>query len=47
VSGLGHPTTENLVRWVFDRLRPCFPLDMYLGVRIYESTTTYAEAGWA
>ena len=41
VDGLGNPTSENLARWIWDRLTGALPLvrgggprDLHLGVRI-------------
>lgn len=42
-----YPTTENLVRWIIERMMDSFrahqPAITRLGVRVSESSTTYAE----
>lgn len=41
VDGLGHPTTEALALWIFERLS--LTLQGLKRVRVHESTTTWAE----
>lgn len=44
IAGLDNPTTEILARWIAERLLPLEGIATLLTrVRVYESTTTYAE----
>lgn len=44
IEGLEVPTTEVLAEWIYKRLEPAFA-GLSLAVRVYESSTTYAEVG--
>ncbi len=44
VDGLANPTTELLVHWIIKRLQEDSLLWCLHSVRVYESSTTFAEA---
>jgi len=41
VPGLANPTSENLARWIYDRLKPAIP--ELSAVRVHETATSMAE----
>lgn len=46
VPGLGNPTTEILVPWIYGALCDRLPGHLAIGVRVYESSTTWCETVW-
>ena len=41
IEGLGNPTSENLARWLWDRLKPALP--MLSAIVVHESCTSACE----
>lgn len=45
IDGLENPTTENLVKWIWDRLHLSVVGRYLLRIRVFESSTTWCEYG--
>ena len=41
IEGLGNPTSENIARWLWDRLKPVLPL--LASISVYETCTSACE----
>ena len=41
IDGLSNPTSENIARWIWDRLKPVLPL--LTSIIVYETCTTACE----
>lgn len=45
VVGLGHPTTEHLAKWIYREMPAIGAPRLPLRIRVFESSTTFAEVG--
>jgi len=43
IEGLEQPTAENIVLWFIEKISECLSKDNELRVRVWETTTSYAE----
>ena len=41
IEGLGNPTSENLAKWIYDRLKPSLPL--LAAIVVHETCTSVCE----
>ncbi len=41
IEGLANPTSENIAKWLWDRLKPTLP--MLAGIIVYETCTSACE----
>jgi 6-pyruvoyltetrahydropterin/6-carboxytetrahydropterin synthase len=41
IEGLSNPTSENLARWIFDKLKPALP--QIAAIIVYETCTSTCE----